>query len=336
VSERATQLLNFWYPIADAAELRARPLERRVCGVPLALFRDDTGAPRVLDAACPHRGANLADGRIEGGCLSCPYHGWRFAGDGRVTAVPSQHGSKLPSRRARAFPVREQYGLLWTCIGDAATAPPPPSLAVLADRDLHAVMYQRRIPVPFDWWAENIVDVSHVPVLHRRTYGGDPHVGRFDVESHADHLGFTARVRLQQASSPWARLLHATLTRPEMDVTVEHHLPGVTWFHVELGARLRQELVFLATPEDDDHTRIWVIALRNYFKRLPGADAIAKLFVHAVVAEDLRLAARAHWRVVIDRSPASCPADAPALELVRLLRMWRDREQASVRIREAT
>src|SRR5207302_1055446 len=104
--ERATLLRGFWYVVARSRELGRRPLERRALGERLALFRDEHGVARVVSARCPHRGANLAAGRVVGGCLECPYHGWRFDGDGHCAAIPSQPaGSAIPPGFAvRAFP----------------------------------------------------------------------------------------------------------------------------------------------------------------------------------------------------------------------------------------
>ena len=31
-----------------------------------------------MDSACPHEGAPLADGTIENGVVTCPWHGWTF------------------------------------------------------------------------------------------------------------------------------------------------------------------------------------------------------------------------------------------------------------------
>jgi nitrite reductase (NADH) small subunit/3-phenylpropionate/trans-cinnamate dioxygenase ferredoxin subunit len=47
------------------------------------------GRIHVLQDACPHMGASLADGRIEGDAVTCHWHGWRFAlesGEGRPPA----------------------------------------------------------------------------------------------------------------------------------------------------------------------------------------------------------------------------------------------------------
>src|SRR5207245_497241 len=97
-----------------------------IAGRSIALFRDATGAARALDAHCPHRGANLAYGKVAGGCLACPYHGWRFDGDGRCVLVPSEAGRPAPeSARTRSFGVVERQGIIWVCPDEEARAPVP-------------------------------------------------------------------------------------------------------------------------------------------------------------------------------------------------------------------
>jgi hypothetical protein len=44
----------------------------------LVLFRTQGGQPALLDAFCPHLGANLSvGGRVVDGNIRCPFHGWQ-------------------------------------------------------------------------------------------------------------------------------------------------------------------------------------------------------------------------------------------------------------------
>ena len=43
----------------------------------VALFLVD-GQVYAIDDVCPHMGASLGAGEIEGGVVTCPWHGWRF------------------------------------------------------------------------------------------------------------------------------------------------------------------------------------------------------------------------------------------------------------------
>ena len=42
-----------------------------------ALFNVD-GEISAIDGVCPHQGGPLAEGRLDGTCVVCPWHGWRF------------------------------------------------------------------------------------------------------------------------------------------------------------------------------------------------------------------------------------------------------------------
>ncbi len=324
-----TMLTDFWYPIARSSDVGVgKALPRRVLGHELALFRPARGdAARVIGAFCPHRGAHLGHGRVVDGCVECPYHGWRFDGAGRCTSVP---GEARPARATTpAFPTRESQGLVWTCVGDAARAPAPPLLPQLDDRSLRAFDVEMVVESGFDWWVENIIDVSHVRFVHGQSYGEASYAGKFSVERSEDGLGFRARARLEQGMNVLARLLHGWApARSTMDVTMQHHMPGITVFDSDQGGGRRQVLAFLCTPEDATHTRMFAYVLRNYLKWVPGGDAIGRLFAARIFREDLALGRTVLAQSYLDapRPLVSVAADEPTLEFQRLLRLWRERQ----------
>ncbi len=43
----------------------------------IALFFDQDKY-YAIDDTCPHMGASLSDGYVEGGIVTCPWHAWRF------------------------------------------------------------------------------------------------------------------------------------------------------------------------------------------------------------------------------------------------------------------
>lgn len=110
---------NGWLPIATQRELRRGPLARTLMDRPLVVFLGE-GGPGVLIDRCPHRNAALSEGRVRGGALECPYHGWRFARDGACVLTP---GSETAARHAaEALPVVAHAGLVWTTLNPE---PPP-------------------------------------------------------------------------------------------------------------------------------------------------------------------------------------------------------------------
>ena len=61
----------------------------KINGKKHVLFKTGDGKISVVDAVCPHRGANLCKGRVKGNNIQCPYHGWEFDSDGKLVKVPS-------------------------------------------------------------------------------------------------------------------------------------------------------------------------------------------------------------------------------------------------------
>ncbi|WP_434034750.1 Rieske (2Fe-2S) protein [Cupriavidus sp. a3] len=59
-------------------------------GRSIVLFNID-GTYRAIDNSCPHNGASLASGRLEGSVLQCPAHGLRFD-----LAKPTEPGRLCP------------------------------------------------------------------------------------------------------------------------------------------------------------------------------------------------------------------------------------------------
>ena len=100
-----------WYCVAASRELRPGALKYVEClGKQLVVFRsEDGGSVHALSAFCLHMGANLADGRVCGQRVECPFHRWQIGGDGRVGHIP--YSDKLPAHaRQESFPIRELYG----------------------------------------------------------------------------------------------------------------------------------------------------------------------------------------------------------------------------------
>ncbi|NWQ80494.1 DAF36 desaturase, partial [Columbina picui] len=105
---------NGWYRLLDSAQLpRGAVRSLSLLGEQLAVFRSQDGQAYVVDAYCPHLGANLAaGGRVVGNCIECPFHGWQFQGeDGKCARIP--YAEKVPDFASiRTWPSCEVNGML--------------------------------------------------------------------------------------------------------------------------------------------------------------------------------------------------------------------------------
>ena len=89
---------RYWHPIGLSAELKGRPLRRRLLGEDLVVFRDDQGRVGLLALRCSHRGTSLEFGHIEDGGLRCCYHGWLYDVEGKDLADARRTGGEHVQR----------------------------------------------------------------------------------------------------------------------------------------------------------------------------------------------------------------------------------------------
>ncbi|RQH07167.1 Rieske (2Fe-2S) protein [Paraburkholderia dinghuensis] len=101
-------------PVATVDELA--PGQRKLAfvdGRSIVLF-NVAGSVHAIDNSCPHNGASLASGQLEGCLLRCPAHGLRF--DLRTGCMPGAGGLSV-----KTFPVRTVDDKLVVILEDAAT-----------------------------------------------------------------------------------------------------------------------------------------------------------------------------------------------------------------------
>ena len=91
-------------------------------GIPLLLCVDKAGDIRAFINVCRHRGARLVedDSGVSRHVFVCPYHGWAYAGDGRLSHIPHAYGfaeGHCDKTRLAPFPVTVRHGFVWTAPG---------------------------------------------------------------------------------------------------------------------------------------------------------------------------------------------------------------------------
>ena len=64
----------------------------------VALFRLE-GEFFALDGICPHQGGPLGRGQLQGGVVTCPWHGWQFdVKTGQHCTISALSQSRIPVR----------------------------------------------------------------------------------------------------------------------------------------------------------------------------------------------------------------------------------------------
>lgn len=125
LTERDGGLINNWYIACLSKELHDQPLQRIIYDTPLVLFRGKDGYVNCLLDRCLHRHALLSEGRVIDNCLVCPYHGWSYAKDGEVVAIPSEGNSVQQNLKGQAFQAIEREGVIWVWMGSEPPSAEP-------------------------------------------------------------------------------------------------------------------------------------------------------------------------------------------------------------------
>src|SRR5262245_50854752 len=137
-------LRSFWQPVYLAHELlpgHAKPV--RTLGEDFTLYRGEDGAPHLVDFRCAHRGTQLSTGWVEGDCIRCFYHGWKYDSSGQCVEQPVEDAGFASKVKIQSYPVREYLGLIFAYLGEGAKRgdtgafrpPPLPRYPFLEDVD---------------------------------------------------------------------------------------------------------------------------------------------------------------------------------------------------------
>jgi len=169
-------------------------------GESVIVIRGDDGEARAFANVCRHRGSRLVDG--EAGCakvLTCPYHAWSYARDGRLVGVPHRHEYPgLTTEDHGLFPVALEtwHGFLFVTLEPGAPpvaemmAPYEDEVALYRFEDLRAIGRVTLRPRPLNWKtiADNYSDHLHIPVGHpglTRLFGRNY---RIEAQDHVDRM----------------------------------------------------------------------------------------------------------------------------------------------------
>ncbi|MBR0896766.1 aromatic ring-hydroxylating dioxygenase subunit alpha [Bradyrhizobium tropiciagri] len=195
---------NNWYIGAWSHEIVPGKLFGRViCDEPILFYRDTTGAVVALEDRCCHRAAPLSLGQLKGDVVQCGYHGLEFDRKGRCVKIPGQ--GKIPERACvRAYPLQEQDRLVWIWMGDHAreSDEAPSRMAWHVDPHFAHKPGLTLVEANHVLISDNLLDLSHVGYVHKRTLGGDPNdhsAAELKTKRGKDHVKV---IRIMRATDP--------------------------------------------------------------------------------------------------------------------------------------
>lgn len=244
---------NVWTPVALSSDLPSgKPLAVTVAGTKVVFFRDAGGKPAALLDQCPHRGVALSLGKVRGGNIECPFHGWQLDCSGQVCSVPWNPDAKLGNLRGVTFPVRELGHQIWLYtapVEQPATEP-----------EVNEVLLRpgvRVSGVAVEWsthWTramENMLDWPHLPFVHGKS------IGKGMASRSSSRMDITWEER------PWGAHSFIHIEGKREPGALDMRWPNQMNLHIPIPNKLMMMLV-ACVPIDETRTRMLLTMARDF------------------------------------------------------------------------
>jgi 5,5'-dehydrodivanillate O-demethylase len=283
-------LRRFWQPVLRAEDLppgHARPL--RVMSEDFTIYRGEGGTPHLIAPRCAHRGTQLSTGWVEGDCLRCFYHGWKYDASGQCVEMPAEDPSFPPKVRIASYTCQEYVGLIFAYLGENDAPPLPRYPDFDAKRLLDVTTYTW--PSNYFQNVENGPDEVHVGFVHRASslsiVADLPQITAEETEYGLMQYGTRANGVVRETPFLMPNILYFTTYRNDPA------MPEIGWI----------ETLAWRIPVDDEHHTSFLVrvadvseegrrqyldrqrAIAEHLRDLPSHTAIGE----AVLRGDLRM-----------------------------------------------
>jgi phenylpropionate dioxygenase-like ring-hydroxylating dioxygenase large terminal subunit len=262
-------------------------------GQPLVVIRGDDGRPRSFFNVCRHRASRLLDGS-RGHCgrrITCPYHAWTYALDGRLVGVPQRSSFPgLDMARYGLVPIEQEIFMGFIFVRLAPGLPSVREMAApycdeMAAYRMESLTPQGRVtlrPRSVNWKnvADNYSDGLHIPVAHpglSRLFGDGYGI---EAQPWIDKMWGTFR---EAPSSAWSERMYQKLL-PKVE-----HLPADRqrlWTYFKLWPNVAFDIY----PDQIDFMQFLPVS--------PTETLIREIaYVHPDDRREMRAARYLNWRI---------------------------------------
>lgn len=267
-----------------------------VMNEPIIISRSEKNEIHVSLNMCLHRGVAVASGKGNAKDFSCPYHAWLFDVSGQLIAAPGMKESEVDMAGAslKQLPVKIWRGWIFTNFADE----PSSFEDYIAPYERSLWWFQSgacrlagkvEIDVHCNWkfLVENLIDIYHVGVIHRDTFGGfvKGEKIRFELEQNGGwHTQYEARPHSKSGAQVFPTLPWATDRSPGIACKA-----GI-YPNLNLSMRSDSLRMWHVWPISPNETRIicYLLFPEAAFATPNYEEELAKYreFVRQIIAED--------------------------------------------------
>jgi choline monooxygenase len=167
-----------WQPVAPVADVREPGTftTAEIAGAPIVIVRDTNGELRGFYNVCRHRAGPVATGNGARKSLTCRYHGWTYALDGRLVTTPELGDVENFDRACNGLrSIRvEAWGPFVFANLDEKAPPLAPQIAGIASATVHHRLDAMRpvarkvYELSCNWkvYVDNYLEGYHLPTVH--------------------------------------------------------------------------------------------------------------------------------------------------------------------------
>ena len=290
VPSRMERLRACWHGAAYARDVGTTPYRTELLGERLVIWRDSRGTPHAFRDLCIHRGTALSLGSVAGDEIVCAYHGWRYAVDGRCTAIPQlDDPTRIPAKaRVAAYQCQERYGLVWVALDE-------PRWAIPDLPELESAGWKTVFCGPYTWNSEasrqieNFTDLAHFPWVHPGLLGDPSRVKvvapEVRTEGHVLHYEFQRPEAKSTSQYPVFPNEHRenSIRRTRYEL----RLPYTIVVHMDWGGREKLIYLFVSQPITAERCSGYCLIGQNY--NLDQSDRVFQEFEDVIFGQDSRI-----------------------------------------------
>jgi 5,5'-dehydrodivanillate O-demethylase len=239
---------RFWIPVArleDVAPGRAMPIQ--LLNEKFTYYRGESGTPHLVGYYCAHRSTQMSTGWVEGDCIRCFYHGWKYDETGQCIEQPAEIETFAGKVGIGGYPTQTYLGLVFAYLGEGE----PPEFWRFPMMEQPGELLVKSWMRNSNYWngLENACDQVHVNFVHSNSElraGGGTREIPF-IEAWETDYGIIrkctfsdGKVRLAHTLMPTASLVQVYEDEAGWMPHLSYRLPVDDYSHLNLTVSLAQ------------------------------------------------------------------------------------------------